>query len=280
MKQERPMVVLAAVIVQITLLFAPAQGQESHDNWLADLQGGIAKSLGSSQQNKAIQPAVLAELDREISGPELRGDRREIEDYDRANDNIRKDLRTQSGYRRYSGEADRDLDRIIRQAYDDILRQVPDEEGLRYYRKRMTDYGWTELDVRSDLERRGAYSQHETRMTRRQAEQIVRRAYLDILGREPDSGAEGWVDKILRDRWTEQDVVRALRESDEYRRGGQMMTRRQAEQIVRRAYLDILGREPDSGAEGWVDKILRDRWTEQDVVRALRESDEYRRRRR
>ena len=36
MKQERPMVVLAAVIVQITLLFAPAQGQESHDNWLAD----------------------------------------------------------------------------------------------------------------------------------------------------------------------------------------------------------------------------------------------------
>ena len=244
MKEKRPMVVLAAVIVQITLFFAPAPGHESHDNRLVDLQGSIAKSLGAYQQDKA-----------------------------------RRDLRTQSGYRRYSGEVDRDLDRIIRQAYDEILRQVPDEEGLRYYRNRMTDYGWTEHDVRADLERRGAYGRHETQMTRWQAERIVRRAYLDILGREPDPGAEGWVEKVLRDRWTEEDVVRALRESEEYRRGGQM-TRRQAEQIVRRAYLDILGREPDPGAEGWVDKILRDRWTEQDVVRALRESDEYRRKRR
>ncbi len=108
---------------------------------------------------------------------------------------------------------------------------------------------------------------------------MVRRAYLDVLGREPDSGAQGWVDKVLRERWTEQDVIRALRDSDEYRRGGQM-TRRRAEQIVRRAYLDVLGREPDPGAEGWVDKVLRERWTEQDVVRALRDSDEYRRRRR
>jgi hypothetical protein len=47
---------------------------------------------------------------------------------------------------------------------------------------------------------------------------MVRQAYLDVLGREPDPGAEGWVDKVLRDRWTEQDVVRALRDSDEYRR--------------------------------------------------------------
>ena len=184
MKQERPMVVLAAVIVQITLLFAPAQGQESHDNWLADLQGGIAKSLESSQQNKAIQ----------------------------------NDLRAQSDYRRYSGEANRDLDRIIRQAYDDILRREPDEEGLRYYRSRMTDYGWTERDVREDLQRSREYGQQGTQMTRRQAEQMVRRAYLDVLGREPDPGAEGWVEKVLRDRWTEQDVVRALRDSDEYRR--------------------------------------------------------------
>ncbi len=94
MKQERPMVVLAAVIVQITLLFAPAQGQESHDNWFVDLQGNITKSLESSQQNKAVQRAVVAELDRN-------------------------DLRTQSDYRRYSGDANRDLDWIIRQAYDE-----------------------------------------------------------------------------------------------------------------------------------------------------------------
>ncbi len=183
------------------------------------------------------------------------------------------------GYSGGGGEANRNLDRIIRQAYDDILRREPDEEGLRYYRSRMTDYGWTERDVREDLQRSREYGQQGTQISRRQAEQMVRRAYLDVLGREPDPGAEGWVDKVLRDRWTEQDVVQALRESDEYRRGGQM-TRRQAEQMVRRAYLDVLGREPDPGAEGWVDKILRDRWTEQDVVRALRDSDEYRRKHR
>ncbi len=278
MKQGRPMVVLAAVIVQMTLLFAPAQGQESHNNWLADLQGDIAKSLKSPRQNKAIQRAVLAELDLETFGPELQGDRRENEDYGRTSDNIRKDLRAQADYRRYSGEANRNLDLIIRQIYNEVLQREPDEESLRYYRNRMTQYGWTENDVRKDLQSKG-YIQHESRMSRREAEWMVRQAYLDVLGREPDAGAQGWVDKVLRERWTEQDVIRALRDSDEYRRGGQM-TRRRAEQMVRRAYLDVLGREPDPGAEGWVDKILRDRWTEQDVVRALRDSDEYRRRRR
>ena len=121
----------------------------------------------------------------------------------------------------YSGggwEANRNLDRIIRQAYDDILRQEPDEEGLRYYRSRMTESGWTERDVREDLQNSREYGRQGTQISRRQAEQMVRRAYLDVLGREPDPGAEGWVDKVLRDRWTEQDVVRALRDSDEYRR--------------------------------------------------------------
>ena len=193
MKKERPMVVLAAVIVQITLLFAPAQGLESHANGFADLQGGIANSLGSSQQEKAIPWGVLAEIDRN-------------------------DLRAQSDYRRYSGEATRDLDWIIRQAYEDILRREPDEEGLRYYRSRMTDFGWTERDVREDLHWRDEYRQPGTQISRRQAEQMVRRAYLDVLGREPDPGAQGWVDKVLRNRWTEQDVVQALRDSDEYRR--------------------------------------------------------------
>jgi RNase P/RNase MRP subunit POP5 len=225
MKKKRLMVVVAAMIVQTTILFAPAQGQDSNENWSPDLLGAIAKSSESFQRD--------------------------------------------------SWGANRDLDRIIRQAYDDLLRREPDEEELRYYRSRIIDNGWTERDVRDDLQRSQAYGRHGTQISRQQAEQIVRQAYHDVLGREPDSGAQGWVDKVLRDRWTEQDVVRALRDSDEYRRGGQI-SRQQAEQIVRRAYRDVLGREPDSGAQGWVDKVLRDRWTEQDVVRALRDSDEYR----
>jgi hypothetical protein len=54
-------------------------------------------------------------------------------------------------------------------------------------------------------------------MTREQAEQIVRRAYLSVLGREPDAGSRGYVDKVLNDHWNESDVARELRHSEEYR---------------------------------------------------------------
>jgi hypothetical protein len=62
------------------------------------------------------------------------------------------------------------------------------------------------------------------------------------------------------------------------RRGGPM-TRAGAEEIVRRAYLSVLRREPDPASRGWVDKVMQDRWTEADVVRELQRSDEYRNRR-
>jgi len=38
-----------------------------------------------------------------------------------------------------------------------------------------------------------------------------------VLGREPDSGSRGYVDRVLRERWSQQDVERELRKSDEYR---------------------------------------------------------------
>jgi hypothetical protein len=37
------------------------------------------------------------------------------------------------------------------------------------------------------------------------------------LGREPDPGSQAYVDSILRDKWSEQDVIRELRRSDEFR---------------------------------------------------------------
>jgi hypothetical protein len=73
-------------------------------------------------------------------------------------------------------------------------------------------------------------------------------------------------------------VREALRRSPEFRQRN-TMTRERAEEIVRRAYLSVLGREPDSGAGGWVTRVMRDRWTEQDVARELRKSPEYRNRR-
>jgi hypothetical protein len=62
------------------------------------------------------------------------------------------------------------------------------------------------------------------------------------------------------------------------RRGG-VTTRASAEEIVRRAYLSVLRREPDPASRGWVDKVIQEGWTEADLVRELQRSDEYRNRR-
>jgi len=107
-------------------------------------------------------------------------------------------------------------------------------------------------------------------------DRIVRRAYEDILDREPDAtGLRLYHSRMIDDGWSERDVREALRKSPEYRQKS-TMTREKAEEIVRRAYLSVLGREPDPGSRSYVDKVLRDHWSEQDVARELRKSPEYR----
>jgi hypothetical protein len=110
------------------------------------------------------------------------------------------------------------VDRVIRRAYQDILQREPDTAGLRHWRSRMIDDGWSEQQVREAL--RTSPENRQRRGTGRQAtaEEIVRRAYLSVLGREPDAGSRGYVDRVLRDNWTQQDVERELRNSPEYRR--------------------------------------------------------------
>ena len=109
-----------------------------------------------------------------------------------------------------------DPDRIVRRAYQDILDREPDTAGLRQYRSRIIDDGWTEEQVREALRNSPEYRERNT-MTRAKAEDIVRRAYLSVLGREPDPASQAYVARILRDRWSEQDVIRELRRSDEFR---------------------------------------------------------------
>ena len=54
-------------------------------------------------------------------------------------------------------------------------------------------------------------------MTRNQAQAIVRSAYLNVLGREPDPASAGWVDRVLTDHWSQAQLERELRNSAEYR---------------------------------------------------------------
>jgi len=109
-------------------------------------------------------------------------------------------------------------------------------------------------------------------------EQIVRRAYQDILERDPDPvGMRIYRSHIIDDGWTEQDVREDLRRSDEYR-DRNTMTLAKAEEIVRQAYLTVLNREPDAGSRGYVEAVFRKKMTREQLERELRNSPEYRNR--
>ncbi len=104
-------------------------------------------------------------------------------------------------------------DVIVRRAYQDILERDPEAAGLRMYRSRIIDEGWTEQQVREALRNSPEYREK----TRVRAEEVVRRAYLAVLKREPDAGSVGYVNRVLRDNWTQNDVERELRRSPEFR---------------------------------------------------------------
>jgi hypothetical protein len=50
-------------------------------------------------------------------------------------------------------------ERIVREAYRDILRREPDRTGLRQYTDAMVRRGWSERDVRRALQRSPEYAQ-------------------------------------------------------------------------------------------------------------------------
>ena len=50
-----------------------------------------------------------------------------------------------------SGSGGASAERIVRRAYQDILKREPDPEGMRAFRSRIIDDGWTEADVRDAL---------------------------------------------------------------------------------------------------------------------------------
>jgi hypothetical protein len=53
-------------------------------------------------------------------------------------------------------------------------------------------------------------------MTRDQAQAIVRSAYQNVLGREPDPGSVGYVDRVFNDHWSQPQIENELRNSAEY----------------------------------------------------------------
>jgi TorA maturation chaperone TorD len=171
-------------------------------------------------------------------------------------------------------------DRVIYRAFRDVLDREPTDRELRRYRQRVQVDDWSEQDIRDSLRRRSESrrpaSAREEARTADEADRITRRAYRDVLDREPDAaGLRRYRRSILDDNWSEERVRESLRESSGYR-ANTRMTRAMAEQIVRRAYLSTLGREPDPASRGYVDGVLNEGWTQEEVERDIRKSPEYR----
>lgn len=165
---------------------------------------------------------------------------------------------------------DGDRDRRDEAGYDPNDRRGDD----RYPADRRGDTGVDRYptDRRDDGASRGRSTDN--------ADATVRRLYQEVLLREADAqGLALYRNHITNDRWSEQDVRNALLKSPEYRQRPAMTPQQNAEQIVARAYRSILGREPDPASRVYVDKVLRERWTEEDVTRELKKSPEYRNKR-
>ena len=168
-------------------------------------------------------------------------------------------------------------DAAISRAFRSVLHRDPYPMEVRRYRILMDENGWREADVRRDLSQRTDYRRYSTRGGSFQPDVVIRRAYQDILARDPDpEGLRSYRDKMIREGWSERDVREALRNSPEFA----SMDRRHAsaDRIIERAYRDILGRDPDpSGMETYRRNIVENGWDEQDVRQALLRSPEYRR---
>jgi TorA maturation chaperone TorD len=263
------------------------------------------RSSQSRFDRAAVDRAFRSVLNRKPRPYELRRYVSLMDEYGWTEQDVRRDLGGRSDYRRYSADSSLDLDSIITRAFEDILGREPDQATMRTHRRRMTQEGWSERDVREDLRQRPEYRSSNNRNS--SADRIITRAYQDILNREPDpSGLSAYRKAIINDGWDEQDVRQMLQNSDERRgiqsgdeRGGRQgrgtATRNDDErggrqgrgtaargqddvnQVVRNAYLAVLHREPDAnGLRDYGQRVERDNWTQADVEKALRGSSEYR----
>jgi len=250
-----------------------------------------ATRLAQVNPDAAIERSFRSALGRAPSRTELMRYRALMIRNGWTEQDVRRDLGERTDYRKYRNDTGERPAAAVRSAYQDILGRDPDAEGLRNYRQKMTREGWTEQDVRDDLRRSSEYANSDRRTA--SADRIIRRAYLDVLKREPDpEGLATYRREILENGWEYHDLRQVLARSEERRdnrleqRGLRQDDRPavregEANEMVRRAYRNVLGREvDDNGLRDYSAKIMREGWTEAQVTQALRDSEEYRNRNR
>ena len=99
--------------------------------------------------------------------------------------------------------------KAVTAAYEDVLGRKPDDEGMRLYRSKMVDHNWSEKDVRKALK-----ASNEAKSEN--VDEIITRAYQDILGRDPDKeGMKTYRKKMTEEGMTEKRLREILRKSKE-----------------------------------------------------------------
>jgi hypothetical protein len=63
----------------------------------------------------------------------------------------------------------------------------------------------------------GSGGYNNGRWTYQQAQAMVRRAYLSVLGREPDPASRSYVDAVMKNNWNQHQLETELMKSPEYR---------------------------------------------------------------
>jgi hypothetical protein len=168
-----------------------------------------------TRPNAAIRSAYLDILGREPDPEGLREYRERMVRDGWSEQDVREALRNSA---EYASIREASADRIVRRAYLDVLKREPDPEGLAAYRQQVIEHGWEYHDVRLALARSPERRQVRRAVPEEDAREIVRRAYLAVLSREPDPGGLAtYTEKVMREGWSQGDVERTLRDSEEYR---------------------------------------------------------------
>jgi hypothetical protein len=157
----------------------------------------------------------------------------------------------------------RTAETIVQRAYRDILGRNPDQDGLRSYREKLMDQGWSEEDVRDHIRR-----SEESRAIN--PDEVITKAYRETLKRDPDpEGLRHYRDLLVNHAWTIPQIRADLLRSEE--------ARANPDEIITKAYREVLRREPDpEGMRHYRDLITNHGWTVPQVRADLLRSDEWR----
>ncbi len=145
--------------------------------------------------------------DRDDDRDHGRGNDRDRGRDDWGHDRGRDDRGPNSDYWRHQ----REVERMVKRVYQDVLGRAPDQRGLELYVGIVEDRGWDESRLRREMEKSPEYRNTVV-------PQQITELYRDVLGREPDpAGLRFYTNKVVRNNWSMTKVKRALQDSPEYK---------------------------------------------------------------